>query len=93
MTLQDGTGLADVGVYYGATCAPTCYGPLVTTTNDDGYYEADVNCPFDHDETMHVCVILEGYTFTPEVSCWRTYGYCPDKETDFVGYPVRSPAP
>ncbi len=92
VTLENGTGLANVGIYHGVTHLSVCTGSLVTTTDENGYYQVDIKCPVGQDETLRVCPLLEGYTFVPEVDHWRTYGQCPDKETDFIGYPVYSPA-
>jgi hypothetical protein len=89
VTLENGTGLANVEIYSGVTYSPVCIGWLVTTTDENGHYRANINCPVGHDETLRVCPLLEGYTFVPQVSHWRTYGYCPDHETDFVAFPTR----
>jgi hypothetical protein len=92
VSMEDGTGMADVGIYVGVVCIPGLAGSLVATTDQEGYYEGETDCPFGHDETMRVFAVLEGYTFVPELDCWRTYGYCPGKQTDFVAFPFPTPA-
>jgi len=92
VSMEDGTGMADVGIYAGVTCMPGLAGSLVATTDQEGYYEGETDCPFGHDETMRVFAVLEGYTFVPELDCWRTYGYCPGRQTDFVAFPFPTPA-
>ena len=93
VAMEDGTGVADVGIYVGVTCMSDLGGWLVTTTDQEGYYEGEINCPFDHDETLRVFAALEGYAFVPEFDCWRTYGYCRDNETDFVAFPTLTASP
>jgi uncharacterized repeat protein (TIGR01451 family) len=84
VSLEDGTGLVGVGIYLGVTYGGPSGGWLVTTTDQNGDYKRYTNCPLGHDETLRVYAKLEGYVFEPEVSHWRTYGYCLDKRTDFV---------
>jgi len=93
VVMEDGTGVADVGIYVGVTCNPDHGGWLVTTTDQEGYYEGETGCPFGHDETLRVSAVLEGYAFVPEFDCWRTYGYCPGKQTDFVAFPTPASTP
>ena len=87
VTLADGTGLANIDICSGVTYWSSCHEPIVTRTDWDGYYDALIPCPFDHDETMSLCPKSETYAFTPEVKALRTYGSCPDLHADFVGTP------
>lgn len=88
VTLEDGTGVGEVDIYVGVTCIPSHGGFLVATTELDGSYEAEIGCPEGHDETLRVYPVRERYGFEPVLACWRTYGYCPDKYTDFIALPT-----
>jgi hypothetical protein len=90
---EDGTGVGEVDIYVGLFCRPEPFGRLVTTTTPDGEYEVDIGCPLGHDETLRVYPERDGYGFLPTFDCWRTYGYCPGKETDFIAMPTSMPAP
>lgn len=93
VAMEDGTGVADVGIYVGVLCMPDLGGWLVTTTDQEGYYDGTTGCPVDHDETLRVFAVLEGYTFVPALACWRTYGDCPGNQTDFVAFPTPAASP
>jgi hypothetical protein len=86
--LEDGTGVGDVGIYVGVAVYPDS---LVATTQPDGSYDNEIGCPEGHDETLRVYPVRARYHFEPEVAYWRTYGYCPDKYTDFTALPTPSP--
>lgn len=88
VTLEDGTGVGDVGIYVGITCIPSHGGFLVATTEPDGSYDTEIGCPEGHDETLRVYPVRDRYDFEPALACWRTYGYCPDKYTDFTALPT-----
>lgn len=85
---EDDTVVGNVGIYVGMTCNPGHGGWLVTTTTPGGEYEADIACPLGHDETLRVYPERDGYDFSPTYDCWRTYGYCLGKETDFTAMPT-----
>lgn len=88
VTKADGSGLANVEIYAGMFCRPpddVSQAVFVAKTGPDGYYQGEINCPFDHDETFYVTARLTGYVFAPELSCWRTYGACPSHIADFSG--------
>jgi hypothetical protein len=85
VTKADGSGMANVEIYAGMFCWPDPNPQiLVAKTGSDGFFQGEINCPFDHDETFYVTARLSGYAFTPELSCWRTYGYCPSHQVDFT---------
>lgn len=88
VSLEDGTGVGDVGIYVGVA---TYSGSLVATTQPDGSYDTEIGCPEGHDETLRVYPVRDRYGFEPAVAYWRTYGYCPDKYTDFAALPTPSP--
>jgi hypothetical protein len=88
VTLEDGTGVGDVGIYVGVVCNPIHGGSLVATTEPDGSYDTEIGCPEGHDETLRVYPVRDRYGFEPAWACWRTYGYCPDKYTDFAALPT-----
>jgi hypothetical protein len=88
VSLEDGTGVGDVGIYVGVVCNPAYGGSLVATTQPDGSYDTEIGCPEGRDETLRVYPVRERYGFEPALACWRTYGYCPDKYTDFIALPT-----
>lgn len=88
VSLEDGTGVGDVGIYVGVVCNPAYGGFLVATTQPDGSYDTEIGCPEGHDETLRVYPVRDRYGFEPALACWRTYGYCPDKYTDFTALPT-----
>ena len=88
VTLADGTGLANIEIMSGVVYWYTA--PVVAQTDANGYYDALIECPYDHDETMGVCPVSEYYTFEPPAASWRSYGECPGTQADFVATPVNS---
>ena len=91
VSLEDGTGVGDIGIYVGVVCSPSYGGSLVATTEPDGSYDTEIGCPEGHDETLRVYPVRDRYDFEPAWACWRTYGYCPDKYTDFTALPTVGP--
>jgi hypothetical protein len=88
VTDANGNGLAGVPVTYGLFCSPREH--LTTVYSDaDGYYDLYGYCPYDHDETMGYYALKSGYKFTPDLVCFRTWGYCTTRVTNFVGEPLR----
>jgi hypothetical protein len=84
-----GLGLADVAIHlFFANYVP---GPVVATTDADGYYET----PFFYipgDEMVTVWAERAGYAFDPALHFWRHYYGVEDAVRDFVAH-LHTPTP